>query len=93
MNGNVSVPSAVILKMMLLLILHIVRSERERMLTIPGRMDWMWFLGYDPDDEIPSHSVLSKAKARWGVQAFQRFFERIVRQCVEAGFSPYKSKI
>lgn len=84
-NGNVSVPPPVILKMMVLLILYNVRSERELMLIIPERMDWMWFLGYDLDDEIPNHSVLSKARARWGVEAFRGFFQRIVKQCVEAG--------
>ena len=46
-NGNVSVPPPVILKMMLLLILYNVRSERELMDTIPERLDWLWFLGYD----------------------------------------------
>ncbi len=76
-NGNVSVPPPVILKMLLLLILYNVRSERELMSTIPERLDWLWFLGYDLDDEIPNHSVLSKARARWGVTAFKRFFERI----------------
>jgi len=84
-KGNVSVPPPVILKMMLLLILYNVRSERELMLTIPERLDWLYFLGYDLDDQIPHHSVLSKARARWGVQAFKHFFERIVWQCVEAG--------
>jgi IS5 family transposase len=42
-------------------------------------------LGYDLDDEIPDHRVLNKARARWGVEAFKPFFERIVWQCVEAG--------
>lgn len=84
-NGNVSVPPPIILKMMLLLILYNVRSERELMNTIPLRLDWLWFLGYDLDSEIPNHSVLSKARARWGVKAFKSFFERIVWQCVEAG--------
>jgi len=84
-NGNVSVPPPVILKIMLLLVLYNVRSERELILTIPERLDWLYFLGYDLDDEIPNHSVLSKARARWGVKAFKRFFERIVWQCVEAG--------
>ena len=84
-KGNVSVPPPVILKMMLLLILYNIRSERELMLTIPERLDWLWFLGYDLDEEIPNHSVLSKARARWGVKAFRNFFERIVWQCVEAG--------
>jgi len=84
-NGNVSVPPPVILKMMLLLILYNVRSERELLMTIPERLDWLWFLGFDLDDEIPNHSVLSKARARWGTEAFKRFFERIVSQCVQAG--------
>ena len=64
-NGNVSVPPPVILKMMLLLILYNVRSERELIVRLPLCLDWLWFLGYDLDDEIPDHSVLSKARARW----------------------------
>ncbi|CAB5123756.1 hypothetical protein D3OALGB2SA_3147, partial [Olavius algarvensis associated proteobacterium Delta 3] len=35
-----SVPPPVILKMMLLLVLYNVRSERELMDTIPERLDW-----------------------------------------------------
>ena len=84
-NGNVSVPPPVILKMMLLLIMYNVRSEREMMNTIPLRLDWIWFLGYDLESEIPNHSVLSKARARWGAKVFGSFFEQIVWQCVEAG--------
>ena len=84
-NGNVSVPPPVILKIMLLLMLYNVRSERELIDTIPERLDWLWFLGYDLNDEIPNHSVLSKARSRWGVEIFKSFFERIVWQCVESG--------
>ena len=84
-NGNVSIAPPVILKMMLLLALYNVRSERELMDTLPMRLDWLWFLGYDLDSEVPNHSVLSKARARWGVEAFRRFFERVVWQCVERG--------
>ena len=84
-NGNVSVPPPVILKMMLLLILYNVRSEREMMNTIPLRLDWIWFLGYDLESEIPNHSVLSKARARWGAKVFGSFFEQIVWQCIKAG--------
>jgi len=84
-NGNVSVPPPVILKLMFLLIFYNVRSERELMQTVPERLDWLWFLDYDLDDDIPNHSVLSKARSRWGVAAFKYFFEDIVMQCVEAG--------
>jgi transposase len=84
-NGNVSVPPPVILKLMLLLVFYNVRSERELIDTLPERIDWLWFLGYDFDSEIPNHSVLSKARKKWGVDIFQGFFERIVRQCMETG--------
>lgn len=84
-NGNVSVPPPIILKLMLLLLFYNVRSERELMDTLPERMDWLWFLGYDLDSEIPNHSVLSKARKKWGADVFRGFFERIVLQCAEAG--------
>lgn len=84
-RGNVSVPPPVILKLMLLLVFYNVRSERELLATLPERLDWLWFLGLDLDSEIPNHSVLSKARSRWGEVVFRSFFERIVWQCVEAG--------
>ena len=84
-NGNVSVPPPVVLKLMLLLVFYNVRSERELMLTLPERLDWLWFLGYDLDTKIPDHSILSKARKRWGEEVFKSFFERIVIQCVESG--------
>jgi len=84
-NGNVSLPPPILLKLMLLLVFYNVRSERELMDTLPERLDWLWFLGYDLDSEIPNHSVLSKARKRWGADVFRSFFERIVVQCVEAG--------
>jgi transposase len=84
-NGHVSVPPPVILKLMLLLVFYNVRSERELMATLPERLDWLWFIGFDLDNDIPDHSVLSKARSRWGTAAFKHFFERIVCQCVEAG--------
>src|SRR6266702_1047329 len=84
-NGNESVPPPVILKLMLLLIFYNVRSERELMETLPERMDWLWFLEYEIDSTITNHSVLSKARKKWGTEVFQNFFERIVLQCVQAG--------
>jgi transposase len=84
-SGNVSLDPRVILKMMLLLFLYDVPSERELIEQIRVRLDFLWFLGFDLDTEIPDHSVLSKARARWGEEVFQKLFIRIVQQCVEAG--------
>lgn len=84
-NGNESVDPSVIMKMMFLLFFDNVSSERELMKIIRERLDYMWFLGYGLDDEIPDHSVLSKARNRWGVEVFEKLFVRILGQCIEEG--------
>lgn len=84
-NGNVSVPPPVLLKLMVLLVLYNVRSERELMATVPERLDWLWFLGFDLDSEVPNHSVLSKARARWGLEVFRALFEQVLSSCIESG--------
>jgi transposase len=84
-NGNVSVDPALVMKLMFLLFFDDVKSERELMRILPERLDYLWFLGLSLEDEIPDHSVLSKARARWGQEVFERLFVRTVGQCVEAG--------
>ena len=84
-NGNESVAPEVILKMMFLLFFDNLAGERELMRIIPERLDYLWFLGYELDSVIPNHSVLSKARARWGREVFEAFFVRTVSQCVAAG--------
>jgi transposase len=84
-NGNESVPPEVILKMMFLLFFDDIKSERELMEVIGERLDYLWFLDYGLDDEVPNHSVLSKARARWGKEVFESLFVHPVSQCVEAG--------
>jgi transposase len=84
-NGNESVDPAVLMKMMFLLFWDDVASERELVSIIPERLDYLWFLGYGLDDSIPNHSVLSKARRRWGQAVFQRLFVRTIEQCVAAG--------
>jgi transposase len=84
-NGNESVAPEVILKMMFLLFFDDVKSERELMEVIRERLDYLWFLDYGLEEEVPDHSVLSKARARWGKEVFESLFVRTVGQCVEAG--------
>jgi transposase len=84
-NGHVGIDPEILVKMMLLLFLDNVASERELMAVIRERLDYLWFLGYGLDDEVPNHSVLSKARARWGEEVFRDLFVRTVQQCVAAG--------
>jgi len=84
-KGNESVPPAVILKLMFLLAWENVVSERELMQRLAYRLDWLWFLGMDLDSAVPDHSVLSKARKRWGVVAFRDFFQRVLQQAKDQG--------
>lgn len=84
-SGNQSVDPAVILKLIFLLFYENINSERALAAQLPLRLDWLWFCGYDLDDNTPNHSVLSKARQRWGEQVFAEFFQNILDQCIEAG--------
>lgn len=84
-DGHQSEDPIVIMKLMLLLFLDDVASERELMRMVAERLDYLWFLEMDVDEEIPDHSVLSKARKRWGKDVFEELFVRVVQQCAEAG--------
>ena len=72
-------------KMALLGYLYGVTSERRLAEEIRLNLAYMWFLGYDLDETPPDHSILSKARARYGPQAYRQFFSEVVRRCREAG--------
>jgi len=84
-NGNEGVDPVILAKLMFLLFFDEVPSERELMERLPERLDYLWFLGYHLDEATPNHSVLSKARRRWGAEVFRNIFLRTVQQCVEAG--------
>jgi transposase len=84
-NGHEGVDPIILVKLMFLLFFDDVPSERELMERLPERLDYLWFLGYSLDERTPNHSVLSKARRRWGSEVFQNIFVRSVQQCVEAG--------
>ena len=84
-NGNESIDPTVILKLMFLLFYENVKSERALANQLPVRLDWLWFCDYDIDDKTPNHSVVSRARQRWGVDVFAKFFQNILQQCIDAG--------
>ena len=73
-RGNPSVDPAVLMKLMFLLHYENVASERKLMQQLPLRLDWLWFCGYDLDSQIPDHSVISKARRRWGMEVSSASF-------------------
>src|SRR5690349_18726813 len=84
-DGHESEDPIVIMKLALLLFLDDVSSERELMRIVAERLDYLWFLGFDLDDEIPNHSVLSKARRLWGMEVYRELLIQTVMACPKAG--------
>ena len=84
-TGAPSVDPAVIFKMSLLGYLYGITSERKLAEECRLNLAFMWFLGYDLDEVPPDHGILSKARARFGREVYERFFREVVRMCREAG--------
>ena len=49
------------------------------------RLSVRWYLGSDLFEPLPDHSNLTRARERFGLPIFRRFFEEIVVRCVRAG--------
>jgi transposase len=84
-GGRPSVDPVVFFKLHLIAFFEGITSERRLMETAAMNLAHHWYLGYDLDEPLPDHSSLSKIRSRYGVEAFQSFFERIVELCMEAG--------
>jgi len=83
--GHEAIPPTRIMKFLLLLVLYNVPGERALFRDLPMRIDWLWFLGYDLSSALPNHSILSKARKRWGAEVFYKLFARTIEMCMRAG--------
>ena len=84
-TGQPGIDPVVLFKMALLGYLYGITSERRLAEELRLHLAFMWFVGYDLDERTPDHSVLSKARRRFGVTVYQAFFTEIIHQCEHAG--------
>jgi transposase len=84
-TGKPSIDPVVIAKMLLLGYLYGIQSERQLMREVQVNLAYRWYLGYDLDESIPDHSILSKARRRLGLSFFDKLFEYILQRCQRAG--------
>jgi transposase len=84
-TGRPSIDPIVLFKMLLVGYLYGITSERRLAREISLNLAYRWFIGYDFDEQIPNHSVLSKARARFGPEVFESFFRQSIHLCREAG--------
>ncbi len=83
--GRPSIDPVVFFKLQLVMFFEDIRSERLLMQHAADRLSVRWYVGYDLDEPLPDHSSLSRIRTRYGIEAFRRFFEKIVEQCQQAG--------
>ena len=84
-TGQPSIDPVVLFKMLLVGYLYGITSERRLAQEVELNLAYRWFVGYDLDEAVPDHSVLSKARARLGPEVFEEFFRCSITLCREAG--------
>jgi transposase len=84
-TGRRSTDPVVVAKLLLLGYFYNIDSERQLMRNVQVNLAYRWYLGYDLDEEIPDHSILSKARRRFGAAFFEQLFEFTLGRCQDAG--------
>jgi IS5 family transposase len=49
------------------------------------RLDILYFIGYDLDEELPWHSTLSRTRQLYGQEVFTEIFKTVLKQCIDKG--------
>ena len=84
-RGRPSIDPVVFFKLQLVMFFEGIRSERQLIAAASFNLAHRWYLGYALDEVLPDHSSLTRIRQRLGIETFQRFFEKVVDLCQEAG--------
>jgi transposase len=74
-----------VFKLYLLGYLFGIPSERRLLREVQVNLAYRWYLGYDLDEAIPDHSIMTKCRERFSAAFFERVFKHIVRLRREGG--------
>ncbi len=80
-----SIDPVVFFKCILIGYLENLGSDRRIINTASMRLDMLFFLGYDIDEELPWHSTLSRTRQLYGDDLFKKLFKQVLKQCIEKG--------
>ena len=84
-EGQKSVDPVVFMKLMLVGYLENINSDRRIISVSKLRLDILYFLGYDLDEELPWHSTLSRTRQLYGEDVFTEVFRTVLKQCIDKG--------
>src|SRR5215203_4169931 len=84
-EGQQSIDPVVFFKLILIGYLENLNSDRKIIEHSRLRLDMLYFLGYDIDEELPWHSTVSRTRQLYGEELFKKLFKDVLRQCIEKG--------
>lgn len=83
--GQKSIDPVVFYKLCLVGYLENIISNRQLIEHCSMRLDILYFLGFDIDEELPWHSTLSRTRQLFPESLFESVFEKVLCMCVEKG--------
>ena len=84
-EGKPSIDPVVLFKLYLIVYFFSIPSERKLFREVQVNLAYRWYLGYDLDEEIPDHSIMTKSRYRSPIEVFEHLFKRIIQLCKEKG--------
>ncbi|WP_242009131.1 IS1182 family transposase [Robertkochia solimangrovi] len=84
-SGQKSIDPVVFFKLCLEGYLENISSDRKLMEHCSLRLDILYFLGYDIDEELPWHSTISRTRQLFPETIFEVVFIKVFELCVSAG--------
>lgn len=84
-EGQKSIDPVVFMKLMLVGYLENINSDRRIISVSRLRLDILYFIGYDLDEELPWHSTLSRTRQLYGEHIFTELFKQVLKQCIDKG--------
>lgn len=84
-EGQKSIDPVVFFKLILIGYLENLQSDRKIINTVSMRLDMLYFIGYDIDEELPWHSTLSRTRQLYSEEVFKELFMQVLKQCIEKG--------
>lgn len=84
-SGQKSIDPVVFFKLCLTGYLENIISDRKLIDHCSLRLDILYFIGYDIDEELPWHSTISRTRQLFPEAVFEEVFIRILGLCVEKG--------
>ena len=84
-SGQKSIDPVVFFKLCLVGYLENLISNRKLIAHCSMRLDILFFIGYDIDEELPWHSTISRTRQLFPESVFEEVFTNVLSLCVEKG--------